>query len=246
MTGDGKPELICAENKYGTLAVFDSLGNPLPNFPIQSTENDWRTAIAADLDNDNTCDIAVGSNSWNLFGINSYGEQAIGFPLALGNYTARSSPAAFDIDLDGKLELMVGACDFKFSVYDLNSAKYEWPKFRYDQYNTGVYRSPYLYRIKETASHIASHAIRFEVYPSPFSKKTEIRFTNYDLRSTSIKIYDATGRVVKSFALRPSPYALSVVWHGQDDHDRSVPAGVYFVRLEAGDYEQTEKVVLLR
>jgi flagellar hook assembly protein FlgD len=38
--------------------------------------------------------------------------------------------------------------------------------------------------------------------------------------------------------------AYSVTWNGADDHGRSLANGVYFVRLTAGDYRATEKVVL--
>jgi len=58
----------------------------------------------------------------------------------------------------------------------------------------------------------------------------------------SIKIYDATGRLVKSFLLPTS----SVEWNGTDDSGRILPAGVYFVRLESEGFKQVEKVILLR
>jgi len=64
----------------------------------------------------------------------------------------------------------------------------------------------------------------------------------------SIKIYDISGRVVKSFNLATcySLLATSVVWDGKDDSGRKLPVGVYFVRLETGDFKQIEKVILLK
>ena len=38
----------------------------------------------------------------------------------------------------------------------------------------------------------------------------------------------------------------SVIWQGTDDADNSVGSGVYFYRLQSGNYEQTMKMVLLR
>jgi len=35
-----------------------------------------------------------------------------------------------------------------------------------------------------------------------------------------------------------------VTWNGRDDRGRSLAHGVYFVRLTAGDYRATEKLVL--
>jgi hypothetical protein len=37
-----------------------------------------------------------------------------------------------------------------------------------------------------------------------------------------------------------------VKWDGSDSADRDLVAGVYFLRLEAGDETQTSKVMLLR
>jgi hypothetical protein len=61
-----------------------------------------------------------------------------------------------------------------------------------------------------------------------------------------LKIYDISGRMVKSFALGSMPFAQSVVWHGDDDAGRKVDAGVYFIQLTAGDREVVEKVILVR
>ena len=99
--------------------------------------------------------------------------------------------------------------------------------------------------------------ITFEIYPNPFHNRLDIRYQIPDsrkqktdeLRSVSLKIYDATGRLVKTFnhqTIQPSNHQTEVVWNGDDDFGRKLPAGVYFVRLEADDFNKIEKAVLLR
>jgi len=87
------------------------------------------------------------------------------------------------------------------------------------------------------------------VYPNPFNKNLTIKFQIPNPKAqTSIKIYDTSGRLVKDFSLATC-YSLlptSVEWNGTDDLGRKVPAGVYFVRFNVGDYKRVEKVVLLR
>jgi len=118
----------------------------------------------------------------------------------------------------------------------------------------------------EDALRITLDAGRFEVYPNPFHDKTTIKFeirnpksetnsnsqnsnlsTRYLLLAT-LRIYDATGRLVKSFNLASClwPLASVVSWSGDDDLGRKLPAGVYFVRLEAGEFKKVEKAILLR
>ena len=63
-----------------------------------------------------------------------------------------------------------------------------------------------------------------------------------------LNIYDATGRVVKSFILSTAYYILPTVisWNGIDDANRRLPSGVYFIKFEVGDWSITEKVILVR
>ena len=65
----------------------------------------------------------------------------------------------------------------------------------------------------------------------------------------SLRIYDATGRLVRQFnhlTIQPSNHLTTVVWQGDDNSGRKLPAGVYFVRFEAGEFNNIEKIVLMR
>jgi len=98
-----------------------------------------------------------------------------------------------------------------------------------------------------------------EVYPNPFQNHLNIKF-QIPIRNPqseiSLKIYDATGRLVKSFNhLIIQPFSAEggsasggnqVVWSGDDDLGRAVPPGVYFIRLEAADFKRVEKIILIK
>jgi flagellar hook assembly protein FlgD len=99
----------------------------------------------------------------------------------------------------------------------------------------------------------------YDLILNPFSKLTKISFGNeQSAESIELKIYDATGRLVKSFnlispaSLREAgragvlPLASIVCWDGTDKHGLSLPAGVYFIRLEGNDFAKEEKVILLK
>jgi hypothetical protein len=60
----------------------------------------------------------------------------------------------------------------------------------------------------------------------------------------SIDVYDATGRRVRAIEVGSGPSGV-VEWNGRDDHDRSVPAGIYFARLTSGSFHAHTRIVLL-
>jgi hypothetical protein len=99
---------------------------------------------------------------------------------------------------------------------------------------------------------------KFEIYPNPFSKSTVISYSSSvindqlpvtnDLQCPALRIYDATGRVIKTFNLASCLLlpVSAVSWDGTDQLNRPVPVGVYFVRLTTPGQKYTEKVILLR
>jgi hypothetical protein len=63
----------------------------------------------------------------------------------------------------------------------------------------------------------------------------------------SLVVYDITGRSVKT--IRDGLTGAGVyktAWNCTDKHNRQVPAGIYFLKFTAGDFERIEKSVLLR
>ncbi len=81
--------------------------------------------------------------------------------------------------------------------------------------------------------------------PNPARTRVAIRYTLDAQRQTLLQMHDLTGRVVRTLCVTSMKRgAYSVTWNGTDDRGRSLANGVYFVRLTAGDYRATEKVVL--
>jgi hypothetical protein len=84
-------------------------------------------------------------------------------------------------------------------------------------------------------------------YPNPFNPTTNIAFALSTPGQVSLRIYDATGRLVRVLVQgdRPAGHCREI-WDGRDDRGRGVSSGVYFYRLEAGSFTQTRKMILLR
>jgi hypothetical protein len=84
-------------------------------------------------------------------------------------------------------------------------------------------------------------------FPNPFNPETKIEFEIPQFTTVSIGIYDASGKLVKTLIDEPmEPGYHSVIWHGNDDNDRTVNSGVYFYKMRAGNYSEVMRCVLLR
>ncbi|MEO0096458.1 MAG: T9SS type A sorting domain-containing protein, partial [candidate division WOR-3 bacterium] len=87
-------------------------------------------------------------------------------------------------------------------------------------------------------------------FPNPFSQETSIKLQITDNnQKISLKVYDATGRVVKTFNKirnKSDTSAHSLLWSGFDDNGKQLPAGIYFVELKSGNQSMTEKVIKLK
>ena len=86
------------------------------------------------------------------------------------------------------------------------------------------------------------------ISPNPFKTVTSIKWQVAGEEPVNLEIYDATGRLVRTFAktqnLKPGAYTMS--WDGKKENGELLPAGVYFVKLKAGSSVLTKKVTLLR
>ena len=85
--------------------------------------------------------------------------------------------------------------------------------------------------------------------PNPFSKLTKVSFSiGQSAERIGLNMYDASGRLVKSFNLESCimDRVSTISWDGTDQANRHLGGGVYFVRLEAGEFATTEKLLLIR
>ncbi|MFI5144829.1 MAG: T9SS type A sorting domain-containing protein, partial [Ignavibacteria bacterium] len=82
----------------------------------------------------------------------------------------------------------------------------------------------------------------YQNYPNPFNPISKIKFQISKLSNAKLSIFDIPGRqivVLINEELKPGKYEIE--WNGI-----SYPSGVYFYKLEAGDYSETRKALLLK
>jgi hypothetical protein len=85
----------------------------------------------------------------------------------------------------------------------------------------------------------------YQNYPNPFNSNTTIIFDLMQPENLSLNIYDITGRLVKTLIDDEMWEAghYSVQWNGKDEHSKEVSSGVYFYKMEAGNFNKTKTMI---
>jgi hypothetical protein len=84
-------------------------------------------------------------------------------------------------------------------------------------------------------------------YPNPFNPNTSMNFDLPKDGLVNITIYDMMGRVVKTLVNGSQTAGFkSIRWNATNDRNEPVSAGLYIYTIQAGDFRQTRKMVLLK
>jgi len=79
-------------------------------------------------------------------------------------------------------------------------------------------------------------------YPNPFNPSTTISFSVPTILNVKIAAYNVVGHEVSTLLNKTVPVGMqSVIWNAQDQ-----PSGVYFIRMQSGDFIGIQKVMLLK
>ncbi len=84
-------------------------------------------------------------------------------------------------------------------------------------------------------------------FPNPFNPSTALSVALPEPRHVVLDIYNLLGQRVRRLYDGPAPAGyLDLMWDGRDGSGRKVGSGVYFYKVEAGDFRQVRKMVLLK
>ena len=89
-------------------------------------------------------------------------------------------------------------------------------------------------------------------YPNPFNPETWIPYQLANASDVSMKIYDVSGRLVRTISVgfKPVGYYLTreraAYWDGRNEIGESVSSGIYFLRFVAGEFTATQRVVIIK
>jgi photosystem II stability/assembly factor-like uncharacterized protein len=79
-------------------------------------------------------------------------------------------------------------------------------------------------------------------FPNPFNPTTKIKYQIPELSFVTIKVYDVLGNKIATLVNEEKTAGTyEITWYAEN-----LPSGVYFYRLQAGDFVETKKMVFLK
>jgi hypothetical protein len=84
-------------------------------------------------------------------------------------------------------------------------------------------------------------------YPNPFNPETVIEFALPTAGEVSLRIYNAAGQLVRTLVSGSTPAGYHQIrWDGCDANGSGVSSGVYFYKIDAKDFSETRKMLLVK
>ena len=84
-------------------------------------------------------------------------------------------------------------------------------------------------------------------YPNPFNPETKIGYSIPESGFVSLKIYNITGQLVRVLQEGNQLAGKYVrIWNGRNNAGNKLSSGVYFYQIQANDFIQTKRMILLK
>ncbi len=231
---------------------------PLPGLNMTNVSQQFVNAqpVIANLDGDANHEVAAGSTTFGLFLFDAALGSATcapesGWPLVFSG-EVDATPAAGDVDGDGRFDLVVSTADGEVHVFALGTtyspAALAWSQFGHDPRHTSAYSTPLVVGVPTGPA--ASAGARFRLdppAPNPGRAPAELRYALSRGGPVRLAIYGVDGRLVRVLVDGvETAGAHAIAWDGRDGSGREQPAGVYFFRLAAEDETAARKLLLLK
>jgi hypothetical protein len=227
--GDGKLEFVvkgyvgpsARVNAFIFEAISDNTYEIVKSFDLFGGHNSYYGGYSdvGDVDGDTIAEIALEACQ-TIYIMKAAGNDSFYVWETLLGSNSGSSVRVYDIDGNGLSEVIISGNN-----------------------ETRIYE--YQVAITELVNTDIQH-VRFELSPNPFRDRLRIVLKCPERHKAELKIYDVSGRLVKQYRRLNSTQQNQIYWDGRDARGHNLPGGVYFLRLQAGDYCTTEKVLLIR
>lgn len=134
---------------------------------------------------------------------------------------------------DDQFSWLMGVVDYSYSNYKLE------PRWDTD-----------FGEMTDVEAHNADLPTQFEIaqnFPNPFNPTTTIQYSIAGNCHVMLAVYNVMGQKIKTLVdVNQSTGYQTVYWDGTDDLGNAVTTGVYFYRIQAGDFISTKKMLMIK
>ena len=101
--------------------------------------------------------------------------------------------------------------------------------------------------IDDNGNNIPDNFTLNQNYPNPFNPSTNISYNLKTTADVNLIIYNSLGQKIKELVSQHQPAGkYKIKWDGKNSSGMLMPSGIYFIRLEAGSFVKTRRMLLLR
>lgn len=240
--GDGKVEIFVGNNN-GEVYGLKWNASQLNGFPLTLGGNVESQPVFADLDGNGSPEMIITAMDGKIYGYDfSTGTWANGFPSPIAGQI-KSTPTIADIDLDNDLEIAFGTSN-SFAILDMKQKNgtvvNHWSTFQANYRRTGYYGDAVSGIGSGNHMGITTYELR-QNYPNPFNPVTTISYRLKESGQVDFRVFNILGQEVYRFRGKQSAGEHKLVFDGS-----RLSSGIYFYRLEAGEFSATRKMVLMK
>jgi hypothetical protein len=229
--GDHKLDIAVANSNSCDISILLNNGHGIfladSQYSVGSNPSNPLELFAGDIDGDGDIDlVGVTSYAEGTFVLTNNG--AGKFQLRWTGQDAGYAQRIFsgDLDNDGDLDIVTLGGSVYFSTL-LNSA------------GTAVG--------EEEHPAMPKTFVVSQNYPNPFNPITQIDYALPKDCNVKIDIFNILGQKVKTLIDEFQTAGLKIVhWDGKDDNGQACASGIYFYKIQAGEFSQAKKMVIVK
>ncbi len=184
----------------------------------------------------------------------SWSKPVLNYPSEVLSYNIRLGSTSNGIDIISpmsnlttgrRLKLAIGNAGFDTSktINNLPDGTYYWSVQSVDNnYNGSVFAKEQRFTISNEKNEIPLQFSLLQNYPDPFNPSTTIEYSIPHIEDVTLKIYDVLGRLVTTLVSgEKSAGNYTVEFNGSN-----LSSGIYFYQIQAGNFVEAKKMILLK
>lgn len=102
-------------------------------------------------------------------------------------------------------------------------------------------------KVADTPKTLPKETKLFANYPNPFNPSTRISYRMAEKAQVKLIVYDVMGREIRTLLDKSQDVGLhSIEWDGKDGSGMSVSSGMYFIKMVTNNYQNVQKMMLIK